>query len=403
MTVVDTKPQTNSVKVDTERIDAVLDMVGELVVLKSQLINETKEYQHNIKLSALVSLIEKSIRDLQDKSLGMRMTPLKGLFLKTQRVVRDLSVKLNKPVDFEMSGDDTEIDRNMVEVLGDPLMHIARNALDHGIEKPESRRDAGKPSKGTIRLVAQQLGSRIIVTISDDGAGISREKVYSKAVEKGLISADRKIETMGSQEIFQLLFEPGFSTAENVSEISGRGVGMDVVKSNIERLRGNIEIKTEEGKGTTFVITVPLTTSITEGMLVQVAHQLYILPLDGIRELVNLTDEALTTMPSGEQVVNVRDRLLPVMDLNLVLSRDQNSQALYQKKETDTIVVTEASSGLVALRVQKILGQVQVVLKSLSEFFPSTGGVAGAAILGDGKVALVLDVDEINKQEAVVA
>jgi two-component system chemotaxis sensor kinase CheA len=391
--------QSSSVKVDTDRIDAVLDMVGELVVLKSQLTTETEAYRSNLRLNGLVSLIEKSIRDLQDKALGMRMTPLKSLFLKTQRVVRDLSVKLNKPVDFQMQGEDTEIDRTMVELLGDPLMHIARNALDHGIEKADRRQQAGKPPAGKITLIAQQMGGRVVVKISDDGGGIDREKILKKALEKGLVPQDRTPESISDQEVYQLIFAPGFSTAETVSDVSGRGVGMDVVKTNVEKLKGTIEIKTRLGQGSTFEISLPLTTSITDGMQVQAAGQPFILPLDGIRELVDFNESATTQMHDGNEVLNVRGKLLPIIDLDMALGYASERVSGAEK----TIVVVEGNRGIRAIRVDAVLGQVQVVLKTLGDYFSASRGIAGAAIMGDGKVALVLDIDNIESKESRAA
>lgn len=396
------RPQSGSVKVDTDRIDAVLDCVGELVVLKSQLMNETQEYSHNLKLNALVSLMEKSIRDLQDKALGMRMTPLKSLFLKTQRIVRDLSVKLGKPVEFEMIGEDTEIDRTMVELLSDPLMHIARNALDHGIEKAESRAEKGKNARGSIRLSAQQQGGRIVVKITDDGAGIDRQRIFNKALEKGLVPSGTNIDSVEQQRIYQFIFAPGFSTAEFVSDVSGRGVGMDVVKTNIEKLRGTVEIETHPGRGTSFVISIPLTTSITDGMQVVSSGQHYILPLDGISELVDFKSEATTEMHTGGEVLNVRGKLMPLFDLERILGGVSDSPPIYASGLADdqntTIVVVESAKGPRALRVGAVIGQVQVVLKTLGDYFPASRGIAGAAILGDGKVALVLDIDNLKME-----
>lgn len=391
------KASASSVKVDTDRIDAVLDMVGELVVLKSQLINETNIYQSNLKLGTLVALMEKSIRELQDKSLGMRMTPLKSLFLKTQRVVRDLSVKLGKPVEFEMSGEDTEIDRTMVELLADPLMHLARNALDHGVEKPSIRKSKGKSEEGRICLTARQLGGRIQVTIEDDGGGVDHARILKKAFEKGLVSPERKPESFEPREIYQFMFAPGFSTAEVVSDVSGRGVGMDVVKTNVEKLKGTIDIHSAAGKGTSFVISIPLTTSITDGMQVRSAGQPYILPLEGIRELVDLDSEALTETHGGGKILNVRGKLLPVLELDRLLGFADSRKVGLEAQST--IVVVECGGELFAIQVEAILGQVQVVLKALGEYFSASRGVAGAAIMGDGKVALVLDVANLQAKE----
>ncbi|MEK6772796.1 MAG: chemotaxis protein CheA [Bdellovibrionota bacterium] len=405
-----TKSQQTSVKVDTERIDSVLDMVGELVVLKSQLKNEANGSHSTPKMNDLVSLLDKSIRELQDKALGMRMTPLKTLFLKTQRVVRDLSVKLNKPMEFVMTGEETELDRNMVELLGDPLMHIVRNALDHGIEPVDKRKTLGKSEKGTLTLQAQQVGGRVIVKVIDDGGGISRENIIKKAKEVGLTSGGKTPDAMSEQEVLQLIFAPGFSTATCVSDVSGRGVGLDVVKTNIDQLKGNIEIKTEMGKGTSFIISVPLTTSISDGMQVTCEGQAFILPLDRIRELMDIKNETTTKLDEGQEVLNIRGKILPVLNLAKSLKKILDYTRTSQEKQnnnseiSNTIVVVESSTnGLVAIRVQAVVGQVQVVLKPLGEYFLACKEVAGAAILGDGKVALVLDIDNLKTGESQAA
>ncbi len=405
--VIANRAHSNSVKVDIDRIDSILNMVGELVVTKSQLINETRDNVSNLKLNDLVSHLDKSIRDLQEKSLGMRMTPLKNLFLKVQRIIRDLSIKLNKPVVFEMSGEETEIDRTMIELLSDPLMHIVRNALDHGIETSELRKSASKTLNGTIKLTARQTGSRVIVKISDDGAGIFREKIIKKAIEKGLIKDRKNSERFTDEEVYQYIFAPGFSTAECVSDVSGRGVGMDVVKTNIEQLRGTIGINSEFGKGTTFTISVPLTTSVTDGMQVISAGHDYVVPLDRIRELINSENEVKTQISPDQVMISVRGKILPLIDLAKLLRNAHSfSDPLIDQQDTDdqsTVLVVESNKGLVALRLHSVVGQVQVVLKPLGDYFSTCSAISGAAILGDGKVALVLDVDNLDQQPAYVA
>lgn len=249
----------STVKIDTRRIDAMLDVVGELVVLKGQLVSETQEYKSNLKLHSLVAMIGKTVRELQDHAVGMKMTSLKTLFLKTQRTVRDLSLDLGKLTEFKMSGEHIEINRTTVEMLSDALVHIARNAIDHGVEKPQKRREQGKAEYGAIYLEAKQVDGRVIVTVSDDGAGLSRDKILTKAIETGLIPNSRKAESLTDQEVFQLIFVPGFSTSETITDVSGRGVGMDIVKSSIDSLNGSIEIRSLVGQGTTFVISIPLT------------------------------------------------------------------------------------------------------------------------------------------------
>ncbi len=381
-------PQAQSIKIDADRVENVLNIVGELVVIKSQLMNQTATYAQDLRLNSIVSLMDKTIRELQDKTLSMRMTPLKGMFLKTQRIIRDLSVKLGKPVDFHMSGEDTEIDRTMVELLSDPLMHMVRNSLDHGIEKVSTRRERGKQDKGIIHLSAQQIGGRIVVKIQDDGNGIPRDRILGKAIEKGLVPENMDPSTLTDSQVFNFIFAPGFSTAEAVTDVSGRGVGMDVVKTNIEKLKGTIEIESQDGQGSVFSISIPLTTSITDGMIVEVGTQLYLLPIETIRELVNIKAGSVVRMSNGVEVLNHRETIMPTLDLESLL----HSRAIDDQTERGkTMLLVDTGRQTVALRVSRVLGQAQVVLKPLGPNFSQTKGIAGAAILGDGKVALVLD------------
>jgi two-component system chemotaxis sensor kinase CheA len=379
--------ENGSIKIDTDRVENVLNLVGELVVIKSQLITQCAEHGNDLKLGTIVSLMDKTIRELQDKTLSMRMTPLKSLFLKTQRLIRDLSVKLNKPIDFQMSGEDTEIDRTMVELLGDPLMHMARNSLDHGIENPEIRKSKNKAEKGSIFLTAKQTAGKVVIEIKDDGAGLNRPKIFKKAQEKGLISPDVSITSFTDKQMFQLIFAPGFSSADQVSDLSGRGVGMDVVKTNIEKLKGVIDIETKEGQGATLIITIPLTTSITDGMISSVSGELYILPMDSIRELVKLDPKTLIDMNRGQKVFNHRGKSIPVIDLAALLSRGQETVP----DEGHMLALVETRERIIGLQLGQVLGQTQVVLKPLGDKFEAVKGVSGAAILGDGRVGLVLD------------
>lgn len=385
--------QTNaSIKIDADRVENVLNLVGELVVIKSQLMNQCDRYSDDLALNAVVGLMDKTIRELQDRTLSMRMTPLKGMFLKVQRVIRDLSVKLGKPVEFVMSGEDTEIDRTMVELLSDPLMHMARNSLDHGIEKPETRAARKKPEKGLIHLSAQQAGGRILVKIRDDGGGLNRERILKKAQERNLVPQDADPAKLSDKQIYAFIFMPGFSTADKITDISGRGVGMDVVKTNIDKLKGLVDIDSTEGDGSVFTISIPLTTSITDGMVVRVSGLPFIIPMDGMRELVTLETSTLIEMRHGRSVFNHRGRIVPVIDLHEALRTHLGSQAPDSAQASSMrLVLVEAGNTMVALKVDRILGQTQVVLKALGPSFQSTQGIAGAAILGDGKVALVLD------------
>lgn len=395
------KSQNSSVKVDTDRIESVLDLVGELVVIKSQLINETSTYNNNLKLNSIVSLLDKTIRELQDKALGMRMTPLKPLFLKAQRIARDLSIKLEKQVEFLMSGEDTEIDRNMVELVADPLMHIIRNSLDHGIERPETRRQKGKPEKGTVSVSARQVGGRVILKIEDDGGGINRDRVLKKGIERNLIPAGRSPESLSDSEVFNLIFAPGFSTAEQITDVSGRGVGMDVVKTNIEKLRGTIDISSNPERGTCMTVSIPLTTSITDGMLIVIQGRSYVIPMDSIRELGEVQPGAITRVSTHQEVLSVRGQLIPILPVNQIFASIPAAANHVERegfnRTGNMIVVVEVNGKQFVLRIQGVIGQTQVVLKALGESFENIQGIAGAAILGDGKVSLVLDLDGLAK------
>jgi two-component system chemotaxis sensor kinase CheA len=374
-------------KIEVEKVEKVLNIVGELVVLKSQLMDEGALFPGQVRLNSIISQMDKTIRDLQDRSLGMRMTPLKSLFLKTQRVLRDLSLKLSKPIDFEMAGEDQEIDRTMVDMLADPLLHIARNALDHGIEKPEYRKSVGKNEKGRISIRAEKRGDRIEITLQDDGGGLKKEKIFQKALERGLLPTSTTLESLPDEKIFSLIFEAGFSTAEQVTDVSGRGVGMDVVKTNIEKLRGLVRIESEPGKGSSFVISLPLTASITDGMIVEVASNLYIIPTERIVELFE-SHQKISLSPDSKSLKH-RNAIYPCFSLGRHFHGRTASHEIY--------VLVKIGSQNVALGVSKVVGQTQVVLKSMSEHFDSIKGIGGAAILGNGQVALVVDPDSLKE------
>lgn len=406
------------VKVDSDRIDNVLDAVGELVVIKSQLMNEIQvSSMHHSKLSDIVSLLDRTIRELQDKALSMRMTPIKSIFLKAQRIVRDLSLKLNKEVKFDMQGEDVELDRVMVETISDPLMHLLRNCLDHGIEDHEERLKKKKNPVGLIQLKAQAIGSRIIIQIKDDGGGIKREKIIIKAVKKGFIKSSAEAHSLSDNEIFQFIFKPGFSTAECVTDVSGRGVGMDVVKTNIDKVRGSIQIESSIDLGTLFTLSLPLTSSITEGLLINVNKHPYIISLDNVVELIDENQFQSTTLPTGEKVLCLRDKFFPVIDLrkiyykknigSLQLSRSaDNSLEEFQssidelKERPSSVILVESQGVVFAIMMNEVLGQTQVVQKTISNYINvNQTCLSGAAILGNGRVALVIDIEELLKTE----
>lgn len=388
-------------KVDSQRVDAVLDVVGEIVVLKNQLLHsDAIRTGVDQRLNFIVDQLDKSIRDLYEKTLGIRMTPLKSLFMKLQRTVRDVSVKLQKPVDLQLLGEETEVDRSVFELLGDPLMHMARNAMDHGIENPEERKAAGKPAQAKLTISAKQMGGSVLIEIAEDGRGISREKILKKAMEKGLINADTPTQEMSNEQVYQFLFAPGFSTAEVVTDLSGRGVGLDVVRSNIEKVKGSIRIISEFGKGTTFQISIPLTTSITDGIVVAILGHKYMIPIHSIREIVQFKDEEVTQVANVGQVLKIRDRLTPVLNLektliNLNLNNSAESTEV-QEREQKTYIVLESARGQTALKVDDVIGQSQVVAKPLQVGHP-VPEFSGAATLGDGRTILILEPNALTQ------
>lgn len=370
-----------SVKIDVERIDGVLDLIGELVVTKSQLVNQTTTYGADLQLGAVVSQLDKIVRELQDKALGMRMTPLKPLFLKLQRLVRDIALKLGKPVELNIEGEDTEIDRTTVELLADPLMHIMRNAIDHGIEKPGQRLAAGKPERARITLAARQVGSRVVVSVCDDGAGIQRDRVLNKAVERHIVSQEAAT-AMSDREVYNLIFAPGFSTAESVTDLSGRGVGLDVVRTNMQLLKGTVDVTSTPGSGSVFHLSTPLTASITDGIVARAGTTLYVLPIDGVRELIKSQLTDLTELSTGQKILKVRDHLVPLVTLGAGTA-----------EAGGMVMLVESGNLAVGLRVDEVLGQAQVVLKPVPESLGQLSGVGGVAVMGDGRVAIVVDID----------
>lgn len=393
-TPINVNAVSNYVKIESGRVDAVLDLVGELVVIKSQLMNKTEVLSNNHELSSIVTLLDKTVRELQDKALNIRMTSMKPLFTKMQRMARDLSLKLGKEFDVIISGEDTEVDRTMVEVLGDPLMHLIRNAIDHGLESGSERERRGKSQRGKIHLSAAHIGERVIVRIKDDGRGISRDKVIRKAQENRLLDVNKSTENMTDREVYQLLFTPGFSTAEQVTDLSGRGVGLDVVKTQVDKIRGAVDVISVADQGTTFTISIPLTAAITDGMAVVVNGNPYIRPMDRIRELVKIERDATTSVKDGKEVLRVRGNLFPLLNTHKFVQNHRMSGSRSENSGSIAVVV-EMEDRLYALRVDSVIGQMQVVTKPMGEGIKASPGIAGAAVLGDGRVALVFDIETI--------
>ncbi len=377
------------VKVRTDKLDQLINLVGELVIAQAMLVQDdtVRSAQHH-QLMQKVRHADKIVRELQDLSLGLRMVPIKGAITKLARVVRDLAARSGKQIGFEVSGEETEVDRTLVDLLADPLMHMVRNAVDHGIEPPSERMKTGKPAMGTVRLEAYQAGDRVVVKLHDDGRGLQRAKIVAKAVEKGIIASG---DGMSDAEVFDLIFAPGFSTAEAVTEVSGRGVGMDVVRRNLAAMRGRTVITSVPGQGSTFTIELPLTLAITDGMLVRVGAERFIVPTARIRRCFRPEPSAVSTVQGKGEMVQHGGEVLPLLRLHRAL-RVVNAQ---ERAVEGILMVVGDGSDRVAILVDELLGQQQVVAKPLGDAIGRVRGLTGGAILGDGRVGLILDVDEL--------
>ncbi len=374
-----------SVKVDTQKLDSLVDLVGEMIIAQS-LVAQSKEIAslESERLTRDLSQLGRISKELQRTAMSMRMLPIKNTFQKMNRVVRDLAAKVGKEVELVVEGEDTELDRSIVEEIGDPLVHMIRNSVDHGIEKPEVRLERGKPAKGTITLRAFHQGANIVLEIADDGNGLNKERILAKALEKGVIQPG---EQLSEGEIFMLVMAAGFSTAEKVTDISGRGVGMDVVKRNIEKLHGKIEIRSVAGQGSTFSIYLPLTLAIIDGLLVGVGNERYIIPTLSVCQSLRPTRDMISSLSGRGEMISVRGRLRPLLRLYEQLGVKPQST-----DPTESIVVlVEAGSEARCVMVDQLIGKQEVVIKNLGETFRKNQFVSGAAILGDGRVGLILD------------
>ncbi len=385
-----------AIKVDTEKIDTLVNLVGELVIIEAQVAQMGSALvaagngQGQV-MEKNLSQLSKITKELQDRSMALRMMPIKQTFQKMQRLVRDSSKKVGKKVNLVLTGEDTELDKTVVEQIGDPLVHMLRNSVDHGLETTEERKAAGKPDTGRIDLEAYYQGDRIKIRVADDGRGLPKDRIIEKAIENGLIESS---DGMTDNEIFKLIFAPGFSTAQEITDISGRGVGMDVVKRNIEKLRGTIEVKSEPGKGTEIIISLPLTLAIIDGMVVRVGDEEYIIPTASIKESLKPQKQDMSTVTERGEMINVRGSLTPLVRLYELWNIEPNTI-----DPTESLVVIVENTGRRAcVMVDELVGQQQIVIKNLGKHFGDVKGIAGATILGNGRVGLIVDVDGLIRR-----
>ena len=379
-----------SVRVRTDRLDRLIDMVGELVIAQSMIAADpavTAIGQHDLVKKVVHS--GKIMRELQDLSMSMRMVPLKSTFQKLTRLVRDVALRAGKVVELVTDGEETELDRNMVDAIADPLVHMVRNAVDHGVEAPGDRERAGKPRAGRVQLAAFQQGGSVIVELRDDGRGLNRDRILAKAIDKGLVSASH---SLTDSEINALIFAPGFSTADQITDISGRGVGMDVVRRNVESIRGRIDIHSVPGQGTTFRIRLPLTLAVTDGMLVRVGDERYIVPLISISLSFRPEPGMLSTIPPHAEVVMLRGKVMPVVRLHEMFG----IPGAVQDPCDAILMIVGDGEHRVALLVDQLLGQQQVVAKTLGDGVGEIPGISGGAILSDGRVGLIIDIARLT-------
>lgn len=379
------QPEAATIRVAISKVDQLINLVGELVITQAMLAQNSRALDPAVYQQLLSGLadLDRNTRDLQESVMSIRMIPMSIVFSRFPRMLRDLATKLGKKVDFVTQGEATELDKGLVEKITDPLTHLVRNSCDHGVESPAERLAAGKSETGTITLSASHQGGSIVIEVRDDGKGMSRSRILTKARERGLDVSDQ----MTDQEVWQLIFAPGFSTAEVVTDVSGRGVGMDVVKKNIAALNGTVEIDSAEGYGMKVSVRLPLTLAIMDGMSVGVGGEVYILPLSSVVESFQVKADAVSTVGQGSQLVKVRDEYMPVIELEKIFQIPRFDF----EKSCDIMVVVEADGSRVALLVDELLGQQQVVVKNLESNYRKVPNVSGATILGDGKVALILD------------
>jgi two-component system chemotaxis sensor kinase CheA len=378
-------PTSSFIRVPSDKLDALINLVGELVIANAGTVEQAKHLNHTAMLestSAVAGLIE----EIRDGALGLRMVQIGETFQRFQRVVRDTAMGLGKQIQLEISGEDTELDKSVVEKIGDPLMHLVRNALDHGLETPEERVAAGKPATGRLQLNAYHDSGHIVIEVNDDGRGLAREKILKKAIEKGIVTPDQ---TLSDAEVNMLIFAPGFSTADKVTDISGRGVGMDVVKRNIEALRGSVQVRSRTGQGCTFEIRLPLTLAIIDGFMIGVGGSVYVIPLSYVRECLELPVDALGTDDRMDIHYDLRGEFLPAVRLRKVFHPDA------KRPKRENIIVVSFGGMKAGIVADQLHGESQTVIKPLGNLFEQNRAISGATIMGNGDVALIIDVPKL--------
>jgi two-component system, chemotaxis family, sensor kinase CheA len=379
--------EASSIRVPSVKLDTLVNLVGELVTVQARL-SQFSSRNNDPDLVSIAEEVEHLSSELRDVAMGIRMLPIGTIFAKFKRLVRDLSAELGKGISFITNGEETELDKTVIDKLSDPLVHLIRNSIDHGIESPDTRKASGKEQQGTIHLSAEHSGAYVLISVRDDGGGLDTQAIRNKAVEKGLISPDA---TLSDKEIYELILTPGFSTAKNITSVSGRGVGMDVVRSSIESFGGMVEIMSTKGKGTTITLKLPLTLAIIDGLLVDIAAESFVVPLGTVVECVELTASDISHA-HGRHLINVREEIIPYIYLR------EFFKANGKRPDIEQVVITDLAGKRVGFVVDKVIGQHQTVIKNLGSVFKATEGISGATILGDGSVALILDINKLVHQ-----
>ncbi len=377
-----------TVRVDIDRLDNLMNLVSELIIIKTRL-EDIDDDGHNQNMNEAVEYLERITTSLHDAVMKVRMVPIERVFNRFPRMIRDLSKELGKEISLFLSGEETEVDRTVIDEIGDPLIHLIRNSIDHGIEEPETRKMLGKPDAGTVKLIAYPDGNSVVIEVEDDGQGINIDRVKTKALERGIITKEQS-DTMNEKESIHLLFHAGFSTADKISDISGRGVGLDVVKTKIESLGGIVEVQTIKNKGSKFIIRLPLTLAIIQALLVNIGTEKYAIPLNSIKEIITIKTASIRKV-QNQEVVLYRNHTLPILRMNKILHVDREEPT----KEDLTVVVVKKGDMTAGFVVDSLIGQQEIVIKSLGKFLSGIKVIAGATILGNGQVALIVDTNSL--------